>query len=242
MKRLAVAVMATAEAMGTELSPEAAKMFSIDLAYLPEGDVYHGLQRCRREVKGSNGFPPRLILQDVLERAGVITTEDEKRMEASAAWDLVMLLASKFVHVNGQSDTKGDPICVLRRTVSKPLADCQKCHGDGTYFVAAFPDSGNVTVARCDCRTVEELPPVPERVSVVVRSMGGWVTFKDIPAKSFPFVKRDFLLEYGRQEKAEKYQMLQLPEAKPVLALGVEKAENNPHRLDGMLARIVAAP
>jgi hypothetical protein len=217
--------------MGTEISPEAIEVFAYDLSHLPDADIKRGLERCRREVKGTGGFAPRLILQDVLERAGDVTEGDAKQLEAECAWDVLMVLVEKFARRSECDEV------VLRRSVGKPSPECSKCHGEGMFFVV---EGGAQKVSRCDCRVIVEVPDIETRTAAVVRSMGGWGTFKDIPTKSFPFVKRDFLAEYGKQEKTEKYKLLQL-DATQQPGTQLTAGTDTPHRLDGMLSHILSS-
>lgn len=227
--------------MGGALSPAALRIFVMDLAHLPDESIRHGLERTRREVKGSNGFAPRLILQDVLDRAGVVTESSAEEMEGISAWDTVMMIAEKFVKVKISMDgDRSDP--VLRKLVGKPIADCAACKGSGRYLVLKGEDRW---VADCPCRPVEVVPMISDRITDVVTRMGGWGMFKDISQRSFPFVRRDFLLEFGRWKKVESYRSM-LPSGENMLTLGrggeeLATENNTPHRLDGLLDKILTS-
>lgn len=223
--------------MGTELSAEALKIFVHDLAHLPDDDIRRGVQRTRREVKGSNGFAPRLILQDVLDRAGVVTEASAEEMESIAAWDTVTMIADRFLKTKISEDG-GRGESVLRRIVGKPLADCPECRGSGRFM---REKDGNRFVVDCRCRPVEELPKISDRIEDVVRRLGGWVMFKDIKPSSFPFVRRDFLLEFGKWKKVEAFRS-SLPEGERMLVLG--RGDNHlaeVSRMDSMLDTIMSA-
>lgn len=235
----------TAEVMGTQISPGALRIFVQDLAHLPDENIRQGLERTRREVKGSNGFPPRLILQDVLDRAGVISPADAESMEATAAWDMVMDVVERFVKVKRSEDGSkpADSDVVLRRIVGKPLADCVNCEGKGMKLVRR--EDMSQWVVPCDCKPVVEIPAMSDRLLDVVRRMGGWVTFYAIPAKSFPFVRRDFMLEFGKWQKVENYRSA-LPAGESMLAIGngekrLAIGDGTPHKLDGLLDSILSA-
>jgi hypothetical protein len=189
--------------MGTELSEEALKIFTRDLSQLTNEQIRTGLERTRREVRGGKGFAPKLILQDVLERAGVISEEEVESLDAVAAWDEAERLVDRFGFYNGAGDV------VLRRRVGKPEKECETCHGEGftigmvTYKDQRGRESQHQAVKDCNCRSIEELPDISPRLQDVVRRIGGWGVLKDIPPARFPFTRRDFLLEYGRWRKVE---------------------------------------
>jgi hypothetical protein len=90
-------VTATAEVMGTELSTPALALFVADLEKLPIESVARGLARCRREIRGRNGFPPTLTIADVLDRAGVVAESEAKDAEWQVAWDVIVSHASKYI-------------------------------------------------------------------------------------------------------------------------------------------------
>lgn len=234
---------ATAEVMGTELSPEGLEMFAARLARLADRDIRRGLNRVIDEVKGSNGFAPKLILQDVLDRAGVVTEASAEEMEGIAAWDTVTMIASRFLKQKVSMEDGARPgDVVLRRIVGKPLADCPECKGGGRYIKQVGDDR---FVVDCTCRPVEEIPQISDRIEDVVRRMGGWVMFKDIKPSSHPFVRRDFMQEFGKWKKVESYRS-SLPEGERMLVLGrgenqLAEVSRTPHRLDSMLDTIMSA-
>jgi hypothetical protein len=90
-------VTATVEAMGTELSALALNVFVEDLAQLPDDAIARALTRCRREIRGKNGFPPVLTIADVLDRAGVLTEDQVEDSECRAAWDEVQRYINRHV-------------------------------------------------------------------------------------------------------------------------------------------------
>lgn len=97
--RLAISEMvtATAEVMGGELSAPALALFVTDLEKLPVEVIAHALARCRREIRGKNGFPPTLTIADVLDRAGVVSAKEVEDSECRAAWDSLLLYAGKHI-------------------------------------------------------------------------------------------------------------------------------------------------
>ncbi len=95
--RIAEMVAVTAEVMGTELSGAALCLFVDDLAPLSIDQIGHALARCRREIRGKNGFPPTLTIADVLERAGVVSESAIGDAECRAAWDAMLFYAGKYI-------------------------------------------------------------------------------------------------------------------------------------------------
>jgi hypothetical protein len=118
--------------MGTELSPEALRIFVLDLAHLTDEQIMRGLERTRKEVRGGNGFAPRLCLQDVLDRAGVVSDQEMEDLEAAQAWDTALELVKRFGYwVEDKVE--------LRPRVTCPDKKCKKCHGAG--FTAGEKDA-----------------------------------------------------------------------------------------------------
>jgi hypothetical protein len=75
-----------------------------------------------------------------------------------------------------------------------------------------------------------------------VMRTGGWGTYKDIPAKSFPFVRRDFMVEFGRWVQVERFRSSLPAGENYALIEGASQLaleDNTSHRLDGFLARIL---
>jgi hypothetical protein len=97
-------VAATAEVMGTELSSTALSLFVNDLAHLPDDVITHALARCRRELRGNNGYPPTLTIADVLERAGVVGESEAEDAEWQVAWDVAVRHASKYIVSNPEGE------------------------------------------------------------------------------------------------------------------------------------------
>jgi hypothetical protein len=189
--------------MGTELTPEATKIFVHDLASLTDDQIKIGLERTRREVKGKDGFAPKLILQDVLSRAGVMTEDEVESLDAVAAWDEAERIVARF----GWHDSSGE--VVLRRRVGPLYEDCTRCQGKGftvgmeTYKDERGRESEHQVVGYCSCREVEEVPEIAPRLLDTVKRIGGWTALKNISSTRFPFTRRDFLLEYMRWRKVE---------------------------------------
>lgn len=90
-------IILTLEVLGTELSAGALALFVEDLSALPDAAIAHALVRCRRELRGRNGFPPTLTIADILDRAGVVTQAQSEEAEARAAWDALLLYADKHI-------------------------------------------------------------------------------------------------------------------------------------------------
>lgn len=76
-EKLMTAVVATAQMMGGEMSPDSARMFCDDLAGYPEREVFAALRKCRLEVTG------RLTL------AAVVSRIDDGRPGAEEAWSMI---------------------------------------------------------------------------------------------------------------------------------------------------------
>src|SRR5450759_969844 len=98
--RITEMLVATAEVMGTELSAPALNLFVEDLIELPDEVIARALVRCRREIRGKNGFPPTPTIADVLDRAGVVSETQVEEAECRAAWDVLLRYASKYIVSN----------------------------------------------------------------------------------------------------------------------------------------------
>jgi hypothetical protein len=101
-------VAATVDTMGAELSAPALNLFVEDLAMLSDDVIAHALARCRREIRGRNGFPPTLTIADVLDRAGVVSETQVEEAECRAAWDVLLPHADKYIvnNVHGGYEEK----------------------------------------------------------------------------------------------------------------------------------------
>ena len=97
LNRIAEMVTATAEVMGTELSAPALNLFVEDLSQLSDEAIVRGLTRCRRELRGKNGFPAVLTIADVMEKAGVMTQAEIEEAECRAAWDEMQRYVARYV-------------------------------------------------------------------------------------------------------------------------------------------------
>ena len=97
-------VTATAEVMGTELSTPALALFVADLEKLPIESVARALARCRREIRGRNGFPPTLTIADILDRAGIVAESEAEDAEWQAAWDVAVRHANKYIISNPEGE------------------------------------------------------------------------------------------------------------------------------------------
>jgi hypothetical protein len=183
--------------MGTELSSEALRIFVRALAPLDDVTIRNALERTALEVRGKNGFAPKLLLQDVLDRAGIISEAEADQMDAVLAWDLVEQVAARFCFYNQDGDV------VLRAFVGKPKLDCKRCHGKGMTMHGRL--DGDRFVKDCNCRMREEVPVISQRIKDTVRRLGGWNMVKEIPSDRYAFVKRDFMAEFARWTKIESF-------------------------------------
>lgn len=118
--RLAEMIAATAEVMGTEISPAALNLFVNDLIPFPDGVVELALVRCRREIRGRNGFPPNLTIADVLERTGVPNEADIEAGEERAAWDELQRYIQRHVVRNPEGVYEEVDFIGNRATVPRP--------------------------------------------------------------------------------------------------------------------------
>jgi Domain of unknown function (DUF6475) len=103
-EEIAEMVTATAEVMGTELSTPALALFVADLEKLPIESLARALARCRREIRGRNGFPPTLTIADVQDRAGVVAESEAEDAEWQAAWDVALHHAGKYIITNPEGE------------------------------------------------------------------------------------------------------------------------------------------
>ena len=83
--------------MGTEIDPRALSLFVGDLEPLPDEAIQWALVRCRRELRGKNGFPPTLTIADILDRAGVVSEAATSEAQARASWDALLNYADKYI-------------------------------------------------------------------------------------------------------------------------------------------------
>jgi hypothetical protein len=188
MKQISASIAATAEVMGAELTPAGLKIFTRDLALLLTNDqIKQGLERTRREVR-------QLTLQDVLARAGEVTTGEAESLLAVAAWDEAERLVKRYGRYGSDDEV------TLRRIVGPAPKDCPTCKGEG-HFIRE--EKGVRFVGICNCRPIEEVPEVSQRLADTVRRIGGWTVLKEVPPSKFPFLRRDFLTEYTRWQKVE---------------------------------------
>jgi hypothetical protein len=183
--------------MGTELSAEAMRIFVRALAPLEDTVIRNALERTALEVRGKDGFAPKLLLQDVLDRAGIVSEAEAVQLDAILAWDFVERVVTRY----GVYNTDGD--VVLRPLVSKANEKCERCGGQG-WMLLGEP-GGDRFVKDCACRTREEVPEVSQRIEDAVRRLGGWNTVKDIAQDRYPFVKREFIAEFMRWTKIESF-------------------------------------
>jgi len=176
--------------MGAEVTPGGLRVMAADLYHLSDRQIAEALARCRRELKSSNGFAPKLVLGDILAFAGLVMGDEAVSIDAVGAWDAVVGVAARF-------GATGE----LRRHVEPPLPDCPQCHATGT--VLRQDEQGHNWASPCPCKVVTEPPAIPQRILDTVARMGGWSMFYDIPTSAYPFRRRDFMAEYSRWEKVE---------------------------------------
>lgn len=217
--------------MGTELSAEALRIFVRALSPLDDITIRNALERTALEIRGKDGFAPKLLLQDVLDRAGIITEAEADQMDAVLAWDAVEKIAARF----GRYDEDGD--VVLRPFVSKPKPNCRRCKGKGMTMHGRL--DGDRYVRDCDCRTREEVPEISQRIYDAVRRLGGWNAVKDIAAERYPFVKRDFIQEFTRWTKIESFRS---STGNELIAVGkLTGGRSGGSEIEGLLEKILRA-
>jgi hypothetical protein len=197
LEQIAAVVAGTAEVMGTELSSEALRIFVRALAPLEDATIRNALERTAFEIRGSKGFAPKLLLQDVLDRAGIISEAEADQMDAVLAWDMVERVVARYGFYNVDGDV------VLRPLVSKANEKCERCGGQGWTLLGE--PGGDRFVKDCVCRMREEVPEISQRIADTVRRLGGWNTLKDISQDRYPFVKREFIAEFTRWTKIESF-------------------------------------
>lgn len=143
--RIAEMVTATVEAMGAELSAPALNLFVEDLAELPDDAVLCALTRCRREIRGKNGFPPVLTIADVFDRAGVASEGQVEDSECRAAWDVVQRYVTRHVVRNPEGvyeerDFVGNRGRVPRPELVQRIRDTVRRVGGWQAVVNPSPD------------------------------------------------------------------------------------------------------
>jgi len=84
-KEMIQALAVTAELMGNEMTPAAARMMCDDLGAYPDNLVIDALQRVRREVKG------RLSISDIIQRI------DDGRVGVEEAWAMMPITEDQSV-------------------------------------------------------------------------------------------------------------------------------------------------
>lgn len=183
--------------MGDDISPERIEALLKDLANLDDAVVHRGLVTIARKAKSRNGFAHKLVLADIIEAAGVVLESEGEELAAIAAFDHAVYCADKF----GRSD--GDGGIMLGRRVRIPDVSCELCEGRG--LVVKMNEKGNRWAEDCPCKIIEPAPEVSERVLIVVMRLGGWVRFKNIHPDKHPFMRKDFLTEYVRHNRLERY-------------------------------------
>jgi len=138
-------VTATVEAMGAELSAPALNLFVEDLAELPDDAIACALIRCRREIRGKNGFPPVLTIADLFDRAGVVTQAQVEDSECRAAWDVVRRYVTRHVVRNPEGvyeerDFVGNRGRVPRPELGQRIRDTVRRVGGWQAVVNPSPD------------------------------------------------------------------------------------------------------
>lgn len=143
--RIAEMVTATVEAMGAELSAPALNLFVEDLAELPDDAIACALTRCRREIRGKNGFPPALTIADVFDRAGVVTDGEAEEAECRAAWDALQSYVRRHVVRNPEGvyeerDFVGNRGRVPRPELAQRIRDTMRRVGGWQAIVNPSPN------------------------------------------------------------------------------------------------------
>lgn len=212
-------------------------MFVRVLAPLDDHTIRGALERTAMEVRGDHGFAAKLRIQDVLDRAGVITENEAELLDAVVAWDTAEQVVRRF----GWND--GDQV-VLRALVSKPKEDCKRCNGSGMILLGQ--PGGDRFVKDCDCRTRVNVPMIDRRIEDTVRRLGGWAALKDLSQDRYPFVKRDFVAEYLRWSKIESLrsasgnEMMAIGEGSDTIEL--DRGGGGKGDLNQLLEKILSSP
>jgi hypothetical protein len=133
---LAAAIIATAEAMGQEMSPGTAAIMAEDLCAYPVSDIRAALKACRFEVKG------KLTMADILQRVQAA----DGRPGKDEAWAIAMTTNDEFETVVLTDEIQ------LALVVAKPVLDAGDKVGARMAFISAYERF--VGQAREDARQV----------------------------------------------------------------------------------------
>jgi hypothetical protein len=200
LKTISDMITMTANAMGSDVSSSLTVMTAdIGKLQVTREQLAHALYRCRTEIRGTGGFAPRLTTPDIMERMGIVVGDEADKLDAVAAWDLVVEVAQKHAkHRDGSWS--------LRPLVSAPKIDCADCSGSGITFREKEVDTiqgkrPERLASICQCKIALAVPDISDRVRDTVRRMGGWGTFVEIDKHHF--VKKEFMLEFTRWSKVE---------------------------------------
>ena len=133
---LAAAIIATAEAMGQEMSPGTAAIMAEDLCAYPVSDIRAALKACRFEVKG------KLTMADILQRVQAA----DGRPGKDEAWAIAMTTNDEFETVVLTDEIQ------LALAAAKPVLDAGDKVGARMAFISAYERF--VGQAREDARQV----------------------------------------------------------------------------------------
>ncbi|CAI8802397.1 Prophage PssSM-02 [Pseudomonas sp. IT-P74] len=119
---LSAAIIATAEAMGQEMSPGTAAIMAEDLCAYPVSDIRAALKACRFEVKG------KLTMADILQRVQAA----DGRPGKDEAWAIAMTTNDEFETVVLTDEIQ------LALAAAKPVLDAGDKVGARMAFISAY--------------------------------------------------------------------------------------------------------
>ena len=122
VERLALAICATAEVLGYDISPEAADMMAEDLAEYPAALVGDALRQCRRELTG------KLTLAGILQRI----QRADGHPEPDEAWAIALSAADEAMTVVMTEEVG------LALTAAQPVLRAGDKIGGRRTFLAAY--------------------------------------------------------------------------------------------------------
>lgn len=140
--QLVDALCVTAEAMGTTLSPGAAKMMVDDLARFPVSDLVTALRACRHEVSG------RLTLAAIMQRVQAA----DGRPGKDEAWSIALAASDQFDTVVMTEEI------LLAMSVAEPVLHQGDKVGARMAFISAYE--------RLVCAARQQLKPTHWHVSM----------------------------------------------------------------------------
>lgn len=174
-------------------------MMAGDLFELSDGQIVTALQRCRRELRGSKGFPPRLSTPEILDRAGIMTGDEMDEAAALVAWEFVVATAKRHASQDSVSEVWG-----LKSARGRLETKCVCGHDlhDGERCRTA---ASVLPMKQCECEwsrpgvyasELIAIPEISERITTVIARIGGWGKVKTANESNLHFVKRDFFAAF----------------------------------------------